>query len=120
MQRVALILFLSILISCDPTKVKTPEPVIIEAPKSKPSQIDPLDSSYLRIKVSPSGYEIVLFEKHLKSSKIESLDSFLFANEDRINKSKVIVVSNDSLYNFSQVKATLIKHDIPKIVLKNE
>jgi hypothetical protein len=120
MQRIILILFLSILVSCDPTKTKPPETVTYVAPESKPNQVDPLDSTYLRIKVSTNGYEIAVFEKKLTTTKIESLDTFLLANKDRINKSKVLVISNDSLDNFKSLKAILVKHDISKFSMTDE
>jgi biopolymer transport protein ExbD len=119
MQRIILVLFVIFLVSCDPTKTKPPETLNVVAPESKPNQIDPQDSAYLRIKISPNGYEIALFEKLLATTQIESLDTFLFANKDRINKSKVLVIGNISHDNLQQLKAILVKHDISKFSVSN-
>jgi hypothetical protein len=120
MQRTIVILFLSISISCDLTKIKPPEAINVVAPESKSSQIDPLDSAFLRIKVTTKGYEIALFENFLTTTKIESIDTFILANKERINKKKVLVILNDSLDNFKHLKPILVKHDIAKFSMNDE
>lgn len=120
MKRFTLILFIGILVSCDPTKTKPPETITVVAPESKPTQIDPQDSAYLRIKILTNGYEIALFEKTLATNKIELLDTFLFANKDRINKSKALVIGYDSLDNFKQLRTILMKHNISKFSMNTD
>lgn len=105
--------FISILVGCD-LPIKTDEPVRVVAPVSKPTGVDPRDSTYLRIRLVTNGYEISFFEKSFVTRQVEAIDSFIYINKDRINKNKVLVSGNDSTDDFKPLIPIFNKYGISK------
>jgi hypothetical protein len=113
MKGFTLLFIATTLFSCDLiVKQKPSETVTVYAPVSKSSEKDPLDSSYLRIRIIDDQFKVSLFEKLVTTNRIDAVDSFINANKDLINHKKVSVISPDTLQLFQQLRPVLMKHDL--------
>lgn len=89
---------------------KPPEPVIVVAPKSEPTKIDPSDSTYLRITLEGKEYKVSLLNDSLTTTDINKLDSFFTNNKVNIIENKIVVTTNQNP-NIDAFKGVLKKHN---------
>ena len=85
------------------------KPVIVVAPPSAESKIDPGDSTYLRINFMTKEYKISLLNDSLTTKDINRVDSFITDKERHINKDKIIVTRNQNS-DFKALSEILKKH----------
>ncbi|MCW3073921.1 MAG: hypothetical protein JWP69_990 [Flaviaesturariibacter sp.] len=99
----------------DPT-----EPVTVTAPETKPTQVDPMDLSYLRIKLGEGGYAVSISEELLITKELNALDSFLSANKARIDTNKVVMVGKNIPERVKDIQPLLVKHGISKFQVNED
>lgn len=113
MKQFILPLFLLGLYSCQPK----PQTDIINLPISKSSDFETDDSSFLKIKMKNFHYEISFLNQQHHFKSVNSLDSFLQANKNELNKEKVIVTNFDTTNKFKEFKEVLSKYNISRFRL---
>jgi biopolymer transport protein ExbD len=104
------------------TRVKIPDAVQVQTPKSVDNKIDPKDSTYLKIVLNENGYNVSLLSDSLATADIKKIDAFLLTNFDRVNKNKVIVIGNskEKYDRFKGLIAVLKKYEIFKFSIVTE
>ena len=120
MRQIISFLFFIVLTSCYEKTQPKSEPIIVVAPKSKPSNSGGNDPSFLKIKIQNDNYEISLLNKILSTDNINTLDSFIRKNKDLINKDKVFVAGFENEDKYKKFKDLLSKHGISKFQVPTE
>ena len=73
-------------------KIKPDSAVMVEAPKTKPSNADIFkDQAFLIINIRDENYIITFMNQTLPIDHLSDLDAFLQRNKSKINKDKVFV-----------------------------
>lgn len=103
------------------TQIEPPAKVEVVAPTSIAYKAEPIDPSYLKMKLTKNGYEISLLSDSLKTGEIKKVDNFLLENLEKIDKNKVFIYKNLNISNdeFNKLMAILKKHEIFKFLLMN-
>ena len=113
MKQTCCFLFAIMLLSCNElTRQAKSKPVVVNAPVSAPTIIDPKDSTYLKIKLSKGAYTISLLDSALTTTNTALLEKFILNNKEWIDKNKVAVWNTENLPEFENIKVVLKKYDI--------
>lgn len=116
------ILFLVFFTSCMGQSNKLPEAVIVKAPTSVSKKITPNDSAYLKIKIGTQNFNISLLNSSLSTNDINNIDKFISANENKIDKNKIVVIGQSAVtfHRFKALKEVLKKHELYRFTLVTE
>jgi biopolymer transport protein ExbD len=104
------------------TRVKIPDAVQVQTPKSVDNKIDPKHSTYLKIVLNENGYKVSLLSDSLVTADIKKIDAFLLKNLDNVNKNKVFVMGNskEKYAKFKGLIAVLKKYEIFRFSIVTE
>lgn len=102
------------------TQVKPESAIVVEAPKTNPSNRDVNDPSFLKIKVFNDNYAISFLNKILQTNNINVLETFLQKNKDLINKDKVLVIGFENSAKYKNFVNLLSKYGITKFRVNSE
>ncbi len=102
------------------TLTREPSDHVVFAPVSEPGKITGLDESFLKIKLLTGTYEVSLLEESIRTTQIDSVESFLIQNKSEINKDKTVVVGNEKMKDFQAISSLLKKHGITRFRLLSE
>jgi len=96
--------------------INTPDPIIVDPPKSVSTIIYPDDSTYLNIKLDTANYKISFLNIQLSTNDIEKVDDFISTNKYRIDKDKILIEGNSHIpyVRFKELKKILKKHELFK------
>ena len=114
MRQILIPLYLIVFISCNEMTQSKPTPEIINLPESKPTDFETNDSSFLKIKIKNENYETFFLNIPSTFKTINSFDSFLQKNKDRLDKNKVLVTGFDNNEKYEDFKNLLLKYGISK------
>ncbi len=116
------ILFLVFFTSCMGQSNKLPEAVIVKAPTSVSKKITPNDSTCLKIKIGTQSFNISLLNSSLSTNDINNIDKFISANENKIDKNKIVVIGQSAVtfHRFKALKEVLKKHELYRFTLVTE
>lgn len=109
-----LILSLIIIASASCNSVIQSEPVTFTAPKSKPSNFETNDSSFLKLRIKEDKFEINFLKKASVIDNINKLDTFFQKNIGLINKEKVVITNFDTSNKNESLIELLEKYEISK------
>ena len=120
MRQILIPLYLLVFISCNEMTQSKSTPEIINLPESKPTNFETNDSSFLKIKIKNENYETLFLNIPSTFKTINSLDSFLQKNKDRLDKNKVLVTGFDNNEKYQDFKNLLLKYGISKFRVNSE
>ncbi len=100
-------------------QTKSNQPSVV-APPSKPITIDPMDKSFLKIRLAANHYEASLFEKSITTDRPDSIKNFVTTNKSLINLDKVVVVGNEKMKEFQIISSLLINSGITRFIVNAE
>ena len=120
MRQILIPLYLLVFISCNEMTQSKSTPEIINLPESKPTNFETNDSSFLKIKIKNENYETLFLNIPSTFKTINSLDSFLQKNKDRLDKNKVLVTGFDNNEKYDDFKNLLLKYGISKFRVNSE
>lgn len=100
------------------TSYSNADPVAVTTPESKASNFETNDSSFLQLKIKEDKFEIDFLKKVSVFNSMDELDAFLQKNQNRINKSKVVITHFDTTNN--SLVTLLAKFGITRFSINND